>query len=77
MRTEIRAGITQQGGTVDEVDGPLGTELRTRVPVRAEVVTRWTDTAELMFAAGEIGPVAGRSHLHSFTASVLALLDRP
>jgi small ligand-binding sensory domain FIST len=29
------------------------------------------------FAAGEIGPVAGRSHLHSFTASVLAFLDRP
>jgi small ligand-binding sensory domain FIST len=29
------------------------------------------------FAAGEIGPVGGRSHLHSFTASVLALLDGP
>ena len=27
------------------------------------------------FAAGEIGPVAGRSHLHEFTASVLAFLD--
>jgi small ligand-binding sensory domain FIST len=24
------------------------------------------------FAAGEIGPVAGRNHLHGFTASVLA-----
>ncbi len=35
VRTEIRSGITQQGGTVDEVEGPLGTELRTRVPVRA------------------------------------------
>ena len=32
VRAEIRSGITQQGGTVDEVDGPLGTELRTRVP---------------------------------------------
>jgi small ligand-binding sensory domain FIST len=30
-----------------------------------------------MFAAGEIGPVAGRNHLHSFTASVLAFLDQP
>ena len=29
------------------------------------------------FAAGEIGPVAGRSHLHGFTASVLAFLDEP
>lgn len=29
------------------------------------------------FAAGEIGPVAGRSHVHSLTASVLAFLDRP
>lgn len=27
------------------------------------------------FAAGEIGAVAGRSHLHGFTASVLAFLD--
>ena len=35
VRGEIRAGITKQGGTADEVAGPLGTELRTRVPVRA------------------------------------------
>jgi hypothetical protein len=35
VRAEIRAGITQQGGTSDEVEGPLGVELRTRVPVRA------------------------------------------
>jgi hypothetical protein len=35
VRAEIRAGITKQGGTADEVDGPLGTELRTKVPVRA------------------------------------------
>jgi hypothetical protein len=35
VRAEIRVGITRQGGTADEVEGPLGTELRTRVPVRA------------------------------------------
>jgi len=29
------------------------------------------------FAAGEIGPVGGRSHLHTFTASVLVLLGGP
>ncbi len=36
VRGEIRAGITKQGGTSDEVEGPLGVELRTRVPVRAQ-----------------------------------------
>jgi uncharacterized protein DUF3710 len=35
VRAEIRAGITQQGGTADEVEGPVGTELRTKVQVRA------------------------------------------
>lgn len=35
VRGEIRAGITKQGGTADEVEGPLGLELRTKVPVRA------------------------------------------
>jgi len=35
IRDEIRSGVTAQGGTADEVDGPLGPELRTRVPVRA------------------------------------------
>jgi len=34
VRTEIRAGITQQGGTADEVDGPFGPELRTAVTTR-------------------------------------------
>jgi hypothetical protein len=33
VRAEIRAGITAQGGTADDVEGPLGPELRTRVPV--------------------------------------------
>lgn len=36
VRAEIRAGITQQGGTATEVTGPVGTELRTRVPVRSQ-----------------------------------------
>jgi hypothetical protein len=34
VRGEIRAGITKQGGTADEVEGPLGVELVTRVPLR-------------------------------------------
>jgi hypothetical protein len=36
VRAEIRTGITRDGGTSDEVEGPLGTELRTKVPVRSQ-----------------------------------------
>lgn len=36
VRDEIRSGITKQGGTADEREGALGTELRTKVPVRAQ-----------------------------------------
>jgi len=32
IRREIAASISGQGGTADEVDGPLGTELRVRMP---------------------------------------------
>ena len=34
IRDEIAAGITRQGGTVDEVPGPFGRELIARIPVR-------------------------------------------
>ncbi|MFG2193241.1 DUF3710 domain-containing protein [Streptomyces sp. NPDC048639] len=34
VRGEIAGGITQQGGVVDEVEGPLGWELRAQVPVQ-------------------------------------------
>ncbi|MET9296807.1 DUF3710 domain-containing protein [Streptomyces sp. NPDC003077] len=34
VRQEIAAGITQQGGVIDEVEGPLGWELRAQVPVQ-------------------------------------------
>ncbi|MGW7104364.1 DUF3710 domain-containing protein [Streptomyces sp. NPDC054883] len=33
VRDEIATGITQQGGIIDEVEGPLGWELRAQVPV--------------------------------------------
>ena len=32
IRSEIAGSIAGQGGTAEEVDGPLGTELRTRMP---------------------------------------------
>lgn len=34
VRDEIASGITQQGGIVDEMEGPLGWELRAQVPVQ-------------------------------------------
>ncbi len=34
IREEIATGITQQGGVIDEVEGPLGWELRAQVPVQ-------------------------------------------
>ncbi|WP_327352887.1 DUF3710 domain-containing protein [Streptomyces sp. NBC_01304] len=34
VREEIASGITQQGGVVDELEGPLGWELRAQVPVQ-------------------------------------------
>lgn len=34
IRGELKGGISGQGGTVDEVEGPFGWELRARVPTR-------------------------------------------
>lgn len=34
VREEIASGITQQGGIIDELEGPLGWELRAQVPVQ-------------------------------------------
>ncbi|MDI5965920.1 DUF3710 domain-containing protein [Streptomyces sp. SL13] len=34
VRDEIASGITQQGGVVDTVEGPIGWELRAQVPVQ-------------------------------------------
>ncbi|KAF4410707.1 DUF3710 domain-containing protein [Streptomyces lycii] len=34
VREEIASGITRQGGVIDEVEGPLGWELRAQVPVQ-------------------------------------------
>lgn len=34
VREEISSGITQQGGVIDEFEGPMGWELRAQVPVQ-------------------------------------------
>ncbi len=36
IRSEIAEGLVKTGGTADEVDGPIGTELRCRMPGRSK-----------------------------------------
>lgn len=52
VRDEIRSGITKQGGTADENVGPLGTELRTKVPVRAQDGTTGVQPARFVGVDG-------------------------
>jgi hypothetical protein len=52
VRAEIRTGITRDGGTADEVEGPLGMELRTKVQVRAQDGTAGVEPARFLGADG-------------------------
>ena len=80
VRTEIRAGITQQGGTVDEVTGPLGTELRTRVPVRAADGSQQVQPARFVGVDGPRwflrGVLTGRAAVEPDTDAELVALFR-
>jgi hypothetical protein len=64
VREEIASGITQQGGIVDEVEGPLGWELRAQVPVQLPDGTGGFQVVRFVFrdtvvVRGE-GPMAPR-----------------
>jgi hypothetical protein len=52
VRAEIRTGITRDGGTADEVEGPLGTELRTKVQVRSQDGKSGVEPARFVGADG-------------------------
>ncbi|MGZ4590730.1 MAG: DUF3710 domain-containing protein [Actinomycetes bacterium] len=80
VRAEIRAGITQQGGTADEVEGPVGPELRTKVPVRAADGTSGVQPARFL---GVDGPrwflravITGRPAVETHTDAELIALFR-
>ena len=69
------------GGDIDPVDGALlftcngrGAALFASADHDVQAVQRGLGAQGVagFFAAGEIGPVGGRNHLHGFTASVLA-----
>ncbi|PKV88462.1 DUF3710 domain-containing protein [Streptomyces sp. TLI_146] len=53
VREEIASGITQQGGVIDEVEGPLGWELRAQVPVQ---LPDGTNGVQLVRFVGVDGP---------------------
>lgn len=80
---DLRAALRRfrTGSTVDAVEGALlfscngrGAALFPSADHDVSVVRRGLATEGVagFFAAGEIGPVGGRNHVHGFTASVLA-----
>ena len=80
VRGEIRAGITKQGGTADEVDGPLGTELRTKVPVRAADGSSSVQPARFVGVSGPRwflrGVITGQAAVEAGTDTELVELFR-
>ena len=52
VRAEIRTGITRDGGTSDEVEGPLGTGAAHQVPVRAQDGKSGVEPARFLGADG-------------------------
>lgn len=52
VRAELAASVAKQGGTVDEVAGPFGPELRVKMPVRAADGRRGTQNVRFLGADG-------------------------
>lgn len=80
VRDEIAAGVTKQGGIVDQVDGPLGWELRAQVPVR---LPDGTNGVQLVRFVGCDGPrwflrgvISGQGAVQPQTAGVLEQIFR-
>ncbi|MCL2552182.1 MAG: DUF3710 domain-containing protein [Actinomycetia bacterium] len=80
VREEIAAGITQQGGIIDEVEGPLGWELRAQVPVQ---LPDGTNGVQLVRFVGCDGPrwflrgvISGQGAVQPQAAGVLEAVFR-
>jgi hypothetical protein len=52
VRTEIASGITQQGGLVDQTEGPFGPELRAQLPVHLPDGKQGVQTARFLGVDG-------------------------
>jgi hypothetical protein len=80
VREEIGSGITQQGGIIDEVEGPLGWELRAQVPVQ---LPDGTNGVQLVRFVGCDGPrwflrgvISGQGAVQPGAAGVLESVFR-
>jgi len=80
VREEISAGITQQGGVVDEVEGPLGWELRAHVPVQLPDGKRGTQVVRFVGVDGPRwflrGVISGQGAVQPEAAGVLEQILR-
>lgn len=80
VRDEIAAGITQQGGIVDEVDGPLGWELRAQVPVQLPDGTTGVQLVRFVGCDGSRwflrGVISGQGAVQPQTAGLLEQIFR-
>jgi hypothetical protein len=80
VRAEIRTGITRDGGTADEVEGPLGMELRTKVQVRAQDGKAGVEPARFLGADGPRwflrGVLTGKPAAQTGTDAALIALFR-
>jgi hypothetical protein len=80
VREEIASGITKQGGIIDEVEGPLGWELRAQVPVQ---LPDGTNGVQLVRFVGVNGPrwflrgvISGQGAVQPEAAGVLEQIFR-
>ncbi|UNO39534.1 DUF3710 domain-containing protein [Streptomyces sp. MST-110588] len=80
VREEIGVGITQQGGVVDEVDGPLGWELRAQVPVQLPDGTNGVQVVRFVGVDGPRwflrGVISGQGAVQPQAAGVLEQIFR-
>ncbi|MFJ4850360.1 MULTISPECIES: DUF3710 domain-containing protein [unclassified Streptomyces] len=80
VRDEIASGITKQGGIVDEVEGPLGWELRAQVPVQLPNGTNGVQVVRFVGCDGPRwflrGVISGQGAVQPETAGLLEQIFR-
>jgi hypothetical protein len=80
VREEIAAGITQQGGVIDEIEGPLGWELRAQVPVQLPDGKRGMQVVRFVGVDGPRwflrGVISGQGAVQPKTAGLLEQIFR-